>query len=855
MPGGKPGVPDELRRYSSWRHRMTQASRFKLVVQVDGAPRWFDLEPGVAIVGRSPDSPIQIDHESISRQHCEVRFSEDGVELKDLGSSNGTWVNGQKINRQWVRPEDRITFGRVEARVEPLDAEVQQPGPAEPAGPSVSSDSSSGARGPGDGGGSVFEEIAIESAAPIGVDSPEGASKGMPPARTSGSTERSDYVLVVVDGDHAGERFPLMKTRQTVGRASSNDIQVKGLGVSGTHAEIVWEGAAPVLRDLDSTNGILQAGRRITEARLRHGLTLHIGKVGIRIEGPVDEIEIGLDDSPVGEVDEGDETLQFRHLTESAVPKRRRVGGLLIVTILVMALAAAAYFRFVHTTSRKSGQTFTGVEVPAGSLIRTGFSGEEVDIAEIWPMQNAASGELSRSAAARRTGRFGMVLERSTENGPLALAVYRDRIAVDSRRRYALTGMVRRQAGTVEATLMIRFRSASGVVVQEIFGPRVTADTWQTVELTPTVPEECTTAELALVGAGGKGTAYFEDIVLRASELTARVASHALNRFRVTFSPHGSWSLRIDNRWPIRRANYVVQVGETLHGLALRARPTGDGLVSKDGVTRFTGQMEIPGQPAVDVGLTVEGTGDGVFTYQPWKGEGAAREGIAFEIDGKDVKEGILVSSGNELTVQNGPFSMEAVRCLVVGKKARKVRLLLNPPLDVQLLVEGGTGRVFLSRRPDRSEPIVLTLNTSLIDLQAGAISALDKGREALKEERFGDAYRNLNRVIRDFGVKIENIEEARQLVAQVETRFRERFDQVKKQAANAEFFKDNRAVGQVLHDAMALQRTYRDTPVEVEAQAVVERLMAVRKVLVDQAGGRHGAPLSSAGPGRQGTR
>lgn len=128
-----------------------------------------------------------------------------------------------------------------------------------------------------------------------------------------------------------------------------------------------------------------------------------------------------------------------------------------------------------------------------------------------------------------------------------------------------------------------------------------------------------------------------------------------------------------------------------------------------------------------------------------------------------------------------------------------------------------------------------LKLQTSLIDLMAGATTALSKGREALGRQRFGEAFRQLNRVLREFPVKREDVEEAKKLIQQVRQRFAEHKDGVQKRADDAVAFKDRAALARVLEEAEALRETYRDTPVESEAAAIVERLRSALKTATDK--------------------
>lgn len=72
-----------------------------------------ELAPGSTVaIGRSPDCGLQIPHQDASRRHCEVQWSGDRVRVRDLGSTNGTYVNGARVDREReLRPGDRIEIG------------------------------------------------------------------------------------------------------------------------------------------------------------------------------------------------------------------------------------------------------------------------------------------------------------------------------------------------------------------------------------------------------------------------------------------------------------------------------------------------------------------------------------------------------------------------------------------------------------------------------------------------------------------------------------------------------------------------------------------------------------------------
>ncbi|HEU5116658.1 MAG TPA: FHA domain-containing protein [Isosphaeraceae bacterium] len=87
---------------------------------------------GVTTVGRQDGCQIRISSSQVSRKHCEI-FEKKGLLLvKDLGSSNGTFVNGKKIDGQQVlEPGNMLTVGAITFRIERTD--VPGSAPAAPA--------------------------------------------------------------------------------------------------------------------------------------------------------------------------------------------------------------------------------------------------------------------------------------------------------------------------------------------------------------------------------------------------------------------------------------------------------------------------------------------------------------------------------------------------------------------------------------------------------------------------------------------------------------------------------------------------------------------------------------------------
>ncbi len=69
------------------------------------------------ILGRSAPSDVRVDEPSLSRQHARLTWAEDGVDVEDLGSKNGTRVGGARVVEGRVRPGAELSFGSVAASV------------------------------------------------------------------------------------------------------------------------------------------------------------------------------------------------------------------------------------------------------------------------------------------------------------------------------------------------------------------------------------------------------------------------------------------------------------------------------------------------------------------------------------------------------------------------------------------------------------------------------------------------------------------------------------------------------------------------------------------------------------------
>ena len=197
---------------------------------------------GRHVIGRDLGCDFTVSSESISRRHARLDLREGQLAVTDLGSANGTFVNGRRVREHVLRVGDEIRFDMESFRVE---------GPVDPGRTSVRPPATAATR--------------------VGRDS-----------RDTGATVVSNGPsrLEVVAG-MAAKSFGLSKAKYLVGRSAGSDIQLPEGSVSSRHAQLEKIGGGWRLTDLQSTNGTFVNGQRIDSAELKPGDRIRFGNVGV----------------------------------------------------------------------------------------------------------------------------------------------------------------------------------------------------------------------------------------------------------------------------------------------------------------------------------------------------------------------------------------------------------------------------------------------------------------------------------------------------------------------------------------------------------------------------------------------
>jgi len=100
----------------------------RLVVLSEGLTgRSHELKAEKTTVGRVEDNTFQIPDPSVSSHHCEILLKGNEVVIRDLNSTNGTFINGQQITEATLKPSQILRLGQVEVRLEGGQAAAAAP--------------------------------------------------------------------------------------------------------------------------------------------------------------------------------------------------------------------------------------------------------------------------------------------------------------------------------------------------------------------------------------------------------------------------------------------------------------------------------------------------------------------------------------------------------------------------------------------------------------------------------------------------------------------------------------------------------------------------------------------------------
>lgn len=97
-----------------------------ILLRKDGSQKSLPLQSDVTVIGRRHNCDLRIRLMSVSRKHCQLNRDEGVLQIRDLGSRNGTYLNGKRIDEAVVQGGDSIKIGPL-AFVLQIDGQPESP--------------------------------------------------------------------------------------------------------------------------------------------------------------------------------------------------------------------------------------------------------------------------------------------------------------------------------------------------------------------------------------------------------------------------------------------------------------------------------------------------------------------------------------------------------------------------------------------------------------------------------------------------------------------------------------------------------------------------------------------------------
>jgi pSer/pThr/pTyr-binding forkhead associated (FHA) protein len=207
------------------------------------------------IVGRE-NCDILIDDAMISSHHSKLELVDHILSIKDLGSTNGTFVNGKQITETMLKAGDEVKFDKMTFTV----------------------------KGPGRPSAKTAVRSALNLAKTQVRNAAAAAKTQVKPAQDHCAP--SQALLEVVKGHNGQQIFELKGSSLTIGRMSENDIVLTDEMVSGCHAQLTCTGGIWTIEDKGSANGTSINNTKVSRKVLKPGDLLNIGQVELCFKDP-----------------------------------------------------------------------------------------------------------------------------------------------------------------------------------------------------------------------------------------------------------------------------------------------------------------------------------------------------------------------------------------------------------------------------------------------------------------------------------------------------------------------------------------------------------------------------------------
>lgn len=323
---------------------------YKLVISDDeGKTTTVPLVRDEITIGRKEGNTIRLTDRNVSRRHAKLQKQNGGYVLQDLGSYNGTVINGTRLSDQRaLKMGDQIVIGDYKLNI--VEESAAQVAPA--AAPAASA-------------ASVVETY--EAPAQSGGHHPQATmpaiptALGVPPPVTTPVPEHLKRLqLVFLAPAGTPGPFTITKLPILLGRSEIADVSLPFSSISREHAKITLENDQLVIEDLGSSNGVVINGERVKKHPIKAGDAITMGVVECKL-GRVGEAVAATQLAPMASAAISTEP-------EVAAPaKKSSVGTLVGVGVLVAVLGGGGAVIAMRGNNPTQASTGANTTVVTGS--------------------------------------------------------------------------------------------------------------------------------------------------------------------------------------------------------------------------------------------------------------------------------------------------------------------------------------------------------------------------------------------------------------------------------------------------------------------------------------------------------
>ncbi|MFH1227446.1 MAG: FHA domain-containing protein [Planctomycetota bacterium] len=772
----------------------------QIIYKFEGRQEIIQLDKDVISFGRSSDNSIVIKSEKVSRKHAEIRKDEESFIVVDLASSNGTYVNGNKVSERKLEPGDIIKIGDAliifERELTPEAAKPpESPKPSESFQPP-------------------------EPAQPSLADQPPVAEK--PPEE-----QKPDDIVtkagpqVIFKNEGQVKLFPLDKGIISIGRIADNTIVISSEKISRRHAEIKQSGERYVVVDLDSQNGICVNGEKVKERELNMGDEITIGDAVI-IFG--NEIEHKAP-APAGV---GFHQLGGEEFLSKAV--KSALGS--IVTVAVVLLIVALFIFYYAWKSGTGDSTMQNlIERNASFEINRSNSPEPLD----WSAPEEFKKYVKVTNSEKQSGEKSLMIDKSAQDKDIYCEVTYDLSISGGQSGYVFGGWVKCASFSKSfAGFKISwFKEGEILPFAENFTELVySPNQWQSLSETAVPPAQASFGRFSCVALNRAAKTYFDNaFVNRSAESVHAPVEYEIGDpdMKLSVRPNGVWRLE-------QRAYPILLQGELIiesDGVAARQGFSGAGKVisSDQGSIKLESQMVHPetlNWVKVQEELGILPTLSINYSAENARASTGTMVSVAFQIPLSKARQTVRLLSSNQLKEKsyyddiNEPdiieLNLDLPDRVVVIKYAKPVRVRTVKQSETLEFIQTFPGNVTSCGLEFSQRPL-------LGDSTAAIEDELKKAAEFSRQSQPGKAIEIYNNIMRQIDPKHEIYQKAVNELSVLESSVENEIKDIAEAVHFARILNDNKMYASALLRARQLNKTYKNTKYELEAQRLAEQI------------------------------